>query len=125
MLIARLLADRALIAARADDALAALASRSMSAELTQLASGAWQISTNGGDAAILREVIDAHVAPADVLITDPSAGAACVVYFRYGLDDDFGGMHRRTGLFRRDQADDRGDYRTSDARRTGFHLRAE
>lgn len=38
--------------------------------MAQLAGGAWEISADHGDAGVLREIIDAHFAPADVLITD-------------------------------------------------------
>lgn len=70
MVIARLLADPARIAAQADRALAALAAQGFSASLAQLAGGAWEFSVAKGDAASLRAVIDAHFAPADVLVAD-------------------------------------------------------
>jgi phosphoserine phosphatase len=70
VVIARLLADPALIAAQRDRALASLAAQGMTASLAQLAGGAWELAVAGGEATILREVIDAHFAPADVLIAD-------------------------------------------------------
>jgi phosphoserine phosphatase len=70
VIIARLLADPALIAARSNDALAALAARGIEASLEQLSGGAWEFSAATGNAAALREVIDSQLAPADVLITD-------------------------------------------------------
>ncbi len=42
----------------------------MAASLTQLTGGAWEVSVAAGDTAVLREVVDTHFAPADVLIAD-------------------------------------------------------
>ncbi len=44
--------------------------RGIDASLTHLVTGALEFSANDGNAAILREIIDQHFAPADVLITD-------------------------------------------------------
>jgi phosphoserine phosphatase len=70
VVIARLLADPALIAAQANNALAALAARGVTASLAQLGSGAWEFSAADGTTADLRKVIDAHFSPSDVLVAD-------------------------------------------------------
>lgn len=69
LVIARLVADPARIAAQADRVLAALAAQGMPARLAQLTSGAWEFSMLSGDTTVLRDVVDAQFNPADVLLT--------------------------------------------------------
>ena len=73
MLIARLIADRATLAASTDAASAALAAEGMRVALAQLLdaeSDVLQLSLPEGDAVVLSRVLDEHFRPSDVLISD-------------------------------------------------------
>ena len=73
MLIARLIAEPNGLSARIDAALAALLAGGTPAtvrQLTELGEGVVQFTLESGDIAALRAALDAHIAPADVLIAD-------------------------------------------------------
>ena len=73
MLIARLIAEPSGLSARCDAALAALLAAGMPASaenLAELGEGVVQFTLEAGDVASLRAVLDAHIAPSDVLIAD-------------------------------------------------------
>ncbi len=73
MLIARLIAEPATLSDNCDRAIAALEARGLkvaSAALLTAGENVLQFALPGGDAAVLRKVLDAHFAPSDLLVTD-------------------------------------------------------
>lgn len=71
MLIARLIAEPAVLSAHLDEALAALAARGMQAGQSTLAgTSGLQLRVEGGDRTALADVLDRAFAPSDMLIAD-------------------------------------------------------
>ena len=73
MLIARLIAEPATLSDNCDRAIAALEARGLkisSAAMLTAGENVLQFALPGGDAAILREVLGVHFAPADLLVAD-------------------------------------------------------